>query len=143
MRQAALMTTHALQTCPMRPSWRRGRKISSSARGAKPQAHHGPLERLLEVTLTTSTVRGRRGHRKRTRFSVLSVPMEAINEAASRLLDRCLTDATGTRPDAHRSRGGRTRTSDAPNEDACQRTGAAIVRSTQSQAKAFPILRGA
>jgi len=45
---------------------------------------------------------------------VLSVPMEAINEAASCLLDRCLTDATGTRPDTNRSRGGRTRTSDAP-----------------------------
>jgi hypothetical protein len=48
--------------------------------------------------------------------------MEAINEAASRLLDRCLTDATGTRPDAHQSRSGRTRTSDAPNEDARKTT---------------------
>src|SRR5439155_27207275 len=74
---------------------------------------------------------------------VLSVPMEAINEAASRLVDRCLTDATGTRPDAHRSRGGHTRTSHAPNEDACKTTRSAIVRSTQSQAKAFPILRDA
>jgi hypothetical protein len=69
--------------------------------------------------------------------------MEAINEAASRLLDRCLTDATGTRPDVHRSRGGRTRTSDALNEDACKTTGSAIVRSTQSQAKVFPTLRDA
>ena len=52
MRQAALKSTEALQACPMRPNGRRGRTISSSARGAKPQAHHGPLERLLEVTLT-------------------------------------------------------------------------------------------
>ena len=36
--------------------------------------------------------------------------MEAISEAALRLFDRWLTDAMGTRPDAHRSRGGRTRT---------------------------------
>ena len=74
---------------------------------------------------------------------MLSVPMEAISEAALRLFDRWLTDAMGTRPDAHRSRGGRTRTTDAPNEDACKITGPAIVRSTQSQAKAFPILRDA
>jgi hypothetical protein len=58
---------------------------------------------------------------------VLSVPMEVINEAALHLVDRCLTDATGTRPDAHRSRGGRTRTSTAPNEDACKTTGLAII----------------
>ena len=52
MRQAALKSNEALRSRPMRPSGRRGRTISSSARGAKPQAHHGPLERLLEVTLT-------------------------------------------------------------------------------------------
>jgi len=74
---------------------------------------------------------------------VLSVPMEAISEAALRLFDRWLTDAMGTRPDAHRSRGGRTRTTDAPNEDACKTTASAIAYSTQSQAKAFPILRDA
>ncbi len=48
MRQAALKSNEALQARPMRPSGRRGRTISSGARGAKPQAHHGPLERLLE-----------------------------------------------------------------------------------------------
>src|SRR6266404_8069098 len=74
---------------------------------------------------------------------VLSVHMEAISEAALRLFDRWLTDAMGTRPDAHRSRGGRTRTTDAPNEDACKTTASAIAYSTQSQAKAFPILRDA
>jgi hypothetical protein len=68
--------------------------------------------------------------------------MEAINEAASRLLDRCLTEATGARPDAERSCGGRTRTSNAPNEDACKTTHSVAVRLTRSQAKAFPILRG-
>src|SRR5438045_8342389 len=44
----ALKSSEALQAPPMRPSGRRGRTISSGARGAKPQAHHGPLERLLE-----------------------------------------------------------------------------------------------
>src|SRR5204862_5677713 len=48
MRQAALKSNEALQARPMRPSGRRGRTISSSARGAKPQTHHDPLERLLE-----------------------------------------------------------------------------------------------
>ena len=52
MHQAALQSNEALQAYPMRLSGRRGRTISSSARGAKPLAHHGPLERLLEVTLT-------------------------------------------------------------------------------------------
>jgi len=69
---------------------------------------------------------------------VLSVPMEAINEAALRPVDRCLTDATGTRPDAHRGRGGRTRTSDAPNEDARKTTESATVRRPQSQSKLPP-----
>jgi hypothetical protein len=32
---------------------RRGRTLSPSARGAEPQAHHGPLERLLEAMLGT------------------------------------------------------------------------------------------
>ncbi len=59
---------------------------------------------------------------------MLSVPMEAISEAALRLFDRWLTDAMGTRPDAHRSRGGRTRTTDAPNEDACKTTGLSFVQ---------------
>ncbi len=64
MHQAALQSNEALQAYPMRPSGRRGRTISSSARGAKPLAHHGPLERLLEVTVTTTTVRVRPGRRK-------------------------------------------------------------------------------
>ena len=64
--------------------------------------------------------------------------MEAISEAALRLFDRWLTDAMGTRPDAHRSRGGRTRTTDAPNEDACKTTESAIVRIPQSQPKRPP-----
>ena len=68
MHQAALQSNEALQAYPMRPSGRRGRTISSSARGAKPLAHHGPLERLLEVTLTTTTVRVRPGRRKRGKF---------------------------------------------------------------------------
>ncbi len=68
---------------------------------------------------------------------MLSVPMEAISEAALRLFDRWLTDAMGTRPDAHRSRGGRTRTTDAPNEVACRTTRSAMARIPQDQTKAF------
>jgi hypothetical protein len=32
------------------PDWSRGRTISSRARGAKQEAHHGPLQRLLGST---------------------------------------------------------------------------------------------
>jgi hypothetical protein len=35
------------------PDWRRGPTISSGTRGAKPQALHGPLQRLLGVTLVS------------------------------------------------------------------------------------------
>src|SRR5437870_11980526 len=64
MRQAAPQSNEALQAYPMRTSGRRGRTISYSARGAKQTTHHGPLERLLEVTLTTTTVRVPPGRRK-------------------------------------------------------------------------------
>jgi len=33
---------------PVRPIRRRGRTLSSRARGARPQSHHGPLQRLLD-----------------------------------------------------------------------------------------------
>ncbi len=49
MRQAALKSNEARQAPPMRPSRRRGRTISSSARGAKQTTPHGPLQRLLDV----------------------------------------------------------------------------------------------
>jgi hypothetical protein len=51
MSQAALRSNEALRAWLMRPSGRRGRTISSSARGAKQTTHHGPLERLLEVDM--------------------------------------------------------------------------------------------
>jgi len=35
---------------PEAPPKRRGRTLSPGARGAKPQAHHGPLQRLLDRT---------------------------------------------------------------------------------------------
>jgi len=70
--------------------------------------------------------------------------MEAISEAALRLFDRWLTDAMGTRPDAHRSRGGRTRAPMAPNEDALQDDRVSY-RFAERGAKRrhFPILRDA
>ena len=34
---------------------RRGRTLSPSARGGKPQAHHGPLQRLLGAMVATKT----------------------------------------------------------------------------------------
>ncbi len=67
MRQAALKSNEALQARPMRPSGRRGRTISSSARGAMPLAHHGPLEQLLEVTLTPDVSRNDRQCPRRAR----------------------------------------------------------------------------
>jgi hypothetical protein len=39
--------TVKLRGRPEAPSERRGRTLPFSARGAKPQAHHGPLQRLL------------------------------------------------------------------------------------------------
>ena len=75
---------------------------------------------------------------------MLSVPMEAISEAALRLFDRWLTDAMGTRPDAHRSRGGRTRTTDAPNKDACKgKRVSKLSHTPPRQTKAFLALRDA
>ena len=41
------------------PDRRRGRTLSSSARGAQPPTHHGPFERLLEDALIQLTVRAR------------------------------------------------------------------------------------
>ena len=52
-RQAALRSNEAHQAAPKRPEGRRVRTISPSARGAKQKAHHGPLQRLLDVTPTT------------------------------------------------------------------------------------------
>src|SRR5207244_3153218 len=46
------------------PDWRRGRTISSSARGAQPPAHHGPFQRWLEDALNKTTVRARHLQRK-------------------------------------------------------------------------------
>src|ERR1700704_6545807 len=42
--------TGKLSGRPMQPDQRRGRTLSSSARGAQPLTHHGPLQRLLEVS---------------------------------------------------------------------------------------------
>jgi hypothetical protein len=46
------------------PDWRRGRTISSRARGAQPPAHHGPFQRWLEDALIETTVRARNLQRK-------------------------------------------------------------------------------
>src|ERR1700730_15452457 len=56
MSQAALRSNEALRACLMRPSRRLGRTIFPGARGAKQTTHHGPLERLLEVTQPGKTV---------------------------------------------------------------------------------------
>src|SRR5205814_6603615 len=49
------------------PDERRGRTLSSSARGASPLTPHGPLERLLEVTLTPDVSRNDRQCPRRAR----------------------------------------------------------------------------
>jgi len=46
------------------PDGRRGRTLSSSARGAQPPTHHGPCQRLLEDALIQPTVRARFPQRK-------------------------------------------------------------------------------
>src|SRR5205807_8008027 len=46
------------------PDGRRGRTLSSSARGAQPPALHGPFQRLLEDALIQPTVRARFPQRK-------------------------------------------------------------------------------
>ena len=46
------------------PDGRRGRILSSSARGAQPPTHHGSFQRLLEDALTQPTVRARFPQRK-------------------------------------------------------------------------------
>ena len=40
--------TMSLSGRPKAPKQRRGRTLSSGARGAKAEAHHGPLQRLLD-----------------------------------------------------------------------------------------------
>ncbi len=94
----------------MRPSGRRGRTISSSARGAKQTTHHGPLERLLEVTLTDHHC-ARAGTAPATEANIppeLSAP------------------------------NGRTRTPVAPSEDAYKTTQSATVRAPQNKSKHPP-----
>jgi hypothetical protein len=46
------------------PARRRGRTISSRARGAQPPARHGPFQRWLEDALIEATVRARNLQRK-------------------------------------------------------------------------------
>jgi hypothetical protein len=112
MPEAALTSNEAHRSVPMRPSGRRGRTLSSRARGANQTTPHGPLERLLEVTLTTTTVRVRPQCGKRGRLSLqLKRAHRANNEAALRLVDRCLTEAGWARaPSSIKDAAGRTRT---------------------------------
>jgi hypothetical protein len=53
-RKAALRSDRALRSLPMRPTERRGRILSSGARGSEPPTPHGPLQRLLEGTHMTA-----------------------------------------------------------------------------------------
>src|SRR5437899_1093362 len=46
------------------PDCRRGRILSSRARGTQPPAHHGPFQRWLEDALNKPTVRARHLQRK-------------------------------------------------------------------------------
>jgi len=74
--QAALTSIGAIQSRRARRSKRRGRILSSSARGADMQACHGPLQRLLEVTVLGGTVRVRPSWRNPRRHSLpLSAPL--------------------------------------------------------------------
>ena len=69
-----------------------------SARGAKPQAHHGPLQRLLEValelagdniiaavlTLSRNPKRVREGPRSQEAVAAVGTPSDAVIEARAR-----------------------------------------------------------
>src|SRR5215472_7598654 len=62
-RQAALWSNEADRTPPKRPAGRRGRTLSPSARGAKQEAPHGPLQRLLGGMLGNGVASLSTGHR--------------------------------------------------------------------------------
>jgi len=114
-----------------------------SARGAKPQAHHGPLERLLEVTLTTTTVRVRPQCRKRGRLS-LQLKRAHPRDQRSRLTPRGLTEAGWARaPPSIKDAAGRTctrmRRTKTPAERSCQQA----LEHRPRQTKAFLALRDA
>ena len=72
---------------PVRPIRRRGRTISSRARGARPQTRHGPLQRLLEFAPIEATVRARIPQRKPcirpNEIAALSIATAAANAAAA------------------------------------------------------------
>jgi hypothetical protein len=53
-RRVSCCLTAKLRGCPKAPDERRGRTLSSSACGAEPHEHHGPLERLLDAADTAA-----------------------------------------------------------------------------------------
>jgi hypothetical protein len=55
------------------PDERRGRTLSSGARGAKPQAHHGPLQRLLGGVILLMRLRRSAGQFTRSQILELTV----------------------------------------------------------------------
>jgi len=73
--QAALTSTEALKSRRARRDRRRGRTLSSRARGAKQTTRHGPLQRLLEDAFIEATVRARSPERKPALHAIrLSAP---------------------------------------------------------------------
>jgi hypothetical protein len=92
------LLTMSLSGRPPRPDKRRERILSSCARGAQPQTHHGPLQARVRSHPTTATVRVRPNHRNWTghRFQVKRAPEAAI-EVDSRLAS-IATGATAAVP---------------------------------------------
>jgi hypothetical protein len=142
-RQAALRSNEALQALPVRSDRRRGRTLSPGARVANQTTPHGPLERLLEVTFTTTTVRVRPQCRKRGRLS-LQLKRAHPGDQRSRLTPGGLTEAGWARaPPSIRDAAGRTctrmRRTKTPAERSCQQA----LEHRPRQTKAFLALRDA
>jgi hypothetical protein len=75
--QAALGSNEALQAVPKRPEGRRGRTMSPGAPGAKQEAFHGPLQRLLggcgESARSVTSCHAKYGARK-SRIGAVATP---------------------------------------------------------------------
>ena len=84
------------------PDARRGRTLSSSARGAQPPAHHGPFQRWLEDALIQPTVRARFPQRNPARglngTSALTAAASATNAAEAQEITQDLADGPRALP---------------------------------------------
>jgi len=126
MSQAALTSNKALKSRRERPIKRRGRILFFSARGADMQACHGPLQRLLEVTVLGGTVRVRPSWRNPRRHSLpVSAPLRWERRRSAPRAQRpdaaaAIRVCVGARPGAESKLRRPHAHSVASNEDVCR-----------------------